>query len=106
MNNQSINVNPISQKGLLKYAMNKNEVDSKKFIDNDGDSDTDNDNDNDYSGFSKKMTPEEKAKKKAEFEKMKAEGKDAMSPSAGGGVRLPNRIRKGLTIDPNTGTAR
>ena len=55
VNNQGINVNPMSQKGLLKYALNKNEADNKKYFD-DGDSDTDNDQD--YSGFGKKMTAE------------------------------------------------
>lgn len=72
VNQQGINVNPLSQKGLLKYAMNKDEADSKKFVDDDSGSD----NDQDYSGFGKKMTAAQKAARKAELDKMKAEGKD------------------------------
>jgi len=52
------------------------------------------------------MTAEQKAKRKAELEKLKAEGKDKLDPSNAGANRLPNRISKGLTIDPNTGTAK
>lgn len=65
-------MNPLSQKGLLKYALNKDEADSKKFVDDDSDTD----NDQDYSGFSKKMTAAQKAARKAELDKLKAEGKD------------------------------
>jgi hypothetical protein len=35
---------------------------------------------------------------------LKAQGKDEVDLS--GAIRLPNRISKGLTIDPNTGTAK
>lgn len=102
VNQQGINVNPLSQKGLLKYAMNKDEADSKKFVDDDSDTD----NDQDYSGFGKKMTAAQKAARKAELDKMKAEGKDKIDSNQAGANRLPNRISKGLTIDPNTGTAK
>ena len=37
---------------------------------------------------------------------MKAEGKDKIDSNLAGANRLPNRISKGLTIDPNTGTAK
>jgi len=46
--NQGINVNPLSQKGLLKYAMNK---DTKKDEKND---DSASDDDTDYSKFGSK----------------------------------------------------
>jgi hypothetical protein len=61
VDNQGINVNPMAQKSLLKYAMNKEE--SAKFNNKDDDSDTDNEQD--LSGFGKKLTAEEKAKRKA-----------------------------------------
>ena len=102
VDNQGINVNPMAQKSLLKYAMNKEE--SAKFNNKDDDSDTDNEQD--LSGFGKKLTAEEKAKRKAQLEKLKAEGKDGIDPSSAGAIRLPNRISKGMTIDPNTGTAK
>ena len=51
----------MSQKGLLKYALNKEDSKAKRIM-NETDSDTDNDQD--YSGFGKKMTAEEKAKRK------------------------------------------
>ena len=46
-----INVNPLSQKGLLKYALNKDKVDSTKFTKDD---DSDSDNDQDLSKFGSK----------------------------------------------------
>ena len=55
-------MNPLSQKGLLKYALNNK--DSKKIVDDDSDSD----NEQDLSGFGKKLTAEEKAAKKLKFE--------------------------------------
>lgn len=71
--NNNINVNPISQKGLLKYAMNKDKP--NKEIADGGDSDTDGDQD--FAGFkSKNMTKEEKAKREKELEELKANGKD------------------------------
>jgi hypothetical protein len=77
----------MSQKGLLKYALNKDDkiTASKKA----GNSDSDSDNDQDLSGFkSKKMTAEEKIKRVQELEKLKAEGKDTVDLS--GAIRLPN----------------
>jgi len=49
--NQGINVNPMSQKGLLKYAMNKDKVDNVKFVEDDN---SDSDNDGDFSKFGSK----------------------------------------------------
>jgi len=75
----------MSQKGLLKYALNKDDKASKKG----GNSDSDSENDQDLSGFtSKKMTAEEKNKRVQELEKLKAEGKDYVDLS--GAIRLPN----------------
>ena len=37
---------------------------------------------------------------------MKAEGKDKLDLTSAGANRLANRVNKGLTIDPNTGTAK
>lgn len=102
VDNQGINVNPMAQKSLLKYALNKEE--NAKF--NNKGSDSDTDNEQDLSGFGKKLTAEEKAKRKAQLEKLKAEGKDGIDINSAGAIRLPNRISKGMTIDPNTGTAK
>ena len=78
-------MNPMSQKGLLKYALNKDDKASKKG----GNSDSDSENDQDLSGFtSKKMTAEEKIKRVQELEKLKSEGKDNVDLS--GAIRLPN----------------
>jgi hypothetical protein len=56
--NQGINVNPMSQKGLLKYAMNTNK-ESKGKADND---DSDSGDERDISGFkSKKESAAQKA---------------------------------------------
>ena len=75
----------MSQKGLLKYALNKDDKASKKG----GNSDSDSENDQDLSGFtSKKMTAEEKIKRVQELEKLKSEGKDNVDLS--GAIRLPN----------------
>lgn len=99
--NQGINVNPMSQKGLLKYALNKDKVDQKKFVDDNSDSD----NDQDFSKFgSKKAAQAEKERREKELEEIKRQGLDKIDES--GAIRLPNRIAKGVTIDPNTGTAK
>ena len=99
--NQGINVNPTSQKGLLKYALNKDKVDAKKFVDDGSDSD----NDQDFSKFgSKKTAQAEKERREKELEEIKKQGLDKIDES--GAIRLPNRISKGVTIDPNTGTAK
>lgn len=98
---QGINVNPMSQKGLLKYALNKDKVDEKKFVDDGSDSD----NDQDFSKFgSKKAAEAEKKRREQELEDMKKQGLDKIDES--GAIRLPNRVSKGVTIDPNTGTAK
>ena len=67
--NQGINVNPLSQKGLLKYAMNK---DTKKDEKND---DSASDDDTDYSKFgSKQAQKEAKEARKKELADLKAKG--------------------------------
>jgi hypothetical protein len=82
--------------------MNKDKVDDKKFINN---GDSDSDNDQDLSGFkTTKKNKEERAKRMLELNQLKAEGKDNVKLSDA--IRLPNRISKGMTIDPNTGTAK
>lgn len=96
--NQGINVNPMSQKGLLKYAMNRERKEKKE---NDS-SDSDNE---DFSKFgSKKEQQEEKARRQKALDELRAQGKDQIGDS--GAIRLPNRISKGVSIDPNTGTAK
>lgn len=50
--NQGINVNPLSQKGLLKYAMNKDKVDKVKFVADEGSGS--DDDDQDFSKFGSK----------------------------------------------------
>ena len=95
---QGINVNPLSQKGLLKYALNKKPEGG-------GDDSDSGDDDQDFSKFaSKKAAKEEKEKRRKELEELKNQGKDAIDESSA--VRLPNRISHGVTIDPNTGTAK
>jgi len=57
--NQGINVNPMSQKGLLKYAMNTNKEANKAAAKDDSD---DSEGDRDISGFkSKKETAAQKS---------------------------------------------
>lgn len=102
VNAQGINVNPQSQKGLLKYAMNKKQMDDIKFA---GDDDSASDTEGDFSKFgSKKERQAEREKRNKELADMKAAGKDSLDDN--GAIRLPNRISKGLTVDPNTGTAK
>ena len=61
--NNGINVNPVSQKGLLKYAINK-----EKKTDKIADGDSDSDGDQDFAGFnSKNMSKEERAKREKEL---------------------------------------
>lgn len=98
--NQGINVNPLSQQGLLKYAMNKDPKANTK-----GGSDSDSDNDQDISKFgSKKQQAAEKAAREKELEELKRQGLDKIDESSA--IRLPNRISKGVVIDPSTGTAK
>ena len=88
--NQGINVNPMSQKGLLKYAVNK-PVKEKKNPDSSED-------DGDYSKFkTKKNIDIEKQKRLQELENLKQNGKDIIDNSSA--IRLPNRISKGVVID-------
>lgn len=102
--NQGINVNPMSQKGLLKYAMNTNKIDNAKIGDG---GDSDSGDERDISGFkSKKETAAQKAARQKELDDLKKLGNDVIDTKVAGAIRLPNRISKGMTIDPNTGTAK
>ena len=49
--NQGINVNPMSQKGLLKYAMNTEKIDNEKIGDG---GDSDSGDERDITGFKSK----------------------------------------------------
>jgi len=99
--NQNINVNPMSQKGLLKYAVNKPTTGNN----NEEAGDSDSDDDQDFSKFgSKKLTAEQKKAREKELAELKAKGLDNINNS--NAVRLPNRISKGMQIDSQTGTAK
>ena len=66
VSSQGINVNPMSQKGLLRYALNKNKEPVKK------DDDSDSGDETDYSKFgSKKEAQAAREKRKAELELLK-----------------------------------
>lgn len=70
-----------------------------------GGSDSDSDNDQDISKFgSKKQQAAEKAAREKELEELKRQGLDKIDESSA--IRLPNRISKGVVIDPSTGTAK
>lgn len=98
---QGINVNPLSQKHLLKYAKKGEKKEEK--ADDSGDSD----DENDYSKFqSKKALEDAKKRREAELEELKKMGADVIDEGNASSVRLPNRVSKGVTIDPNTGTAK
>lgn len=45
-----------------------------------------------------------KEQREKELKELQSLGKDVIDES--GAIRLPNRISKGVTIDPNTGTAK
>ena len=86
----------------MKYAMNTNKEANKAAAKDDSD---DSDGDRDISGFkSKKETAAQKAARQKELDELKALGNDVIDTA--GAIRLPNRISKGMTIDPNTGTAK
>ena len=90
----------MSQKGLLKYAAVKK---PEKRANVDADSDED---DQDYSKFgSKNNKKAEKDRRLRELEELKKLGKD-MIDDDGGAIRLPNRVSKGFSVDPRTGTAK
>lgn len=96
--NQGINVAPLSQKGLLKYAANRDKAGPA------GKDSDDSDDDGDFSKFgSKKATKAEKEARQKELEALQAQGADKINDS--GAIRLPNRISKGVQINPQTGTA-
>lgn len=94
----------MSQKGLLKYAMNTNKIENDKIGDG---GDSDSGDERDISGFkSKKESAAMKAARQKELDEMKALGDDVLKDDVAGAIRLPNRISKGMQIDPNTGTAK
>jgi len=66
-------------------------------------SDDDSDDDIGYDKFGKKMTKEQRAARQRELDALKASGKDTVEK--GDAIRLPNRVAKGMNIDPRTGTA-
>ena len=91
--NQGINVNPMSQKGLLKYALNQKKTEKKA-------NDSDSNEESDFSKFqSKKDMEKEKEKRQKELNEMMKLGKDVIDDNVGA-IRLPNRTSKGVTIDP------
>ena len=93
-----INVNPLSQKGLLKYAA----ANKKSY--GPASADSDDSDDQDYSKFvSKANSKAEKQRRLKELEELKSQGMDMIKD--GGAIRLPNRVAKGMSIDPNSGTA-
>ena len=51
---QNINVAPMGQRALLKYAVNKEKIDNTKFVSNEDSGDSDNDNEQNLSGFTSK----------------------------------------------------
>lgn len=96
--NQGINVNPMSQKGLLRYAINKVKT---------GPASSDSEDETDYTKFqSKKDIEKEKELRKKELEELTKMGKDIIDDSSAGAIRLPNRVSKGMIVDPQTGTAK
>lgn len=69
--------------------------------------DSDESDDNDYSRFqSKRNLDDIKKRRQQELDELKKVGADVVDEKKGASVRLPNRHTKGLTIDPNSGTAK
>lgn len=67
--------------------------------------DSADENDVDASKFtSKKAKAEAKQERQRQLEALQKDGKDVISDS--GAIRLPNRISKGMVVDPRTGTAK
>lgn len=88
----------MSQKQLLRYATNK----VKK-----GPASSDSEDETDYSKFqSKKDLEKEKERRKKELEELTKMGEDIINDSSAGAIRLPNRVSKGMVVDPQTGTAK
>ena len=88
----------MSQKQLLRYATNK----VKK-----GPADSDSEDETDYSKFqSKKDLEKEKERRKKELEELTKMGEDIINDNSAGAIRLPNRVSKGMVVDPQTGTAK
>ena len=80
---------------MLKYAANKDKNATAKRDANSSYSENE-----DFSKFGSKAAQKaEKDRRKAELEKLRAEGKDDVGDKSGA-IRLPNRISKGLQIDP------
>ena len=102
-NTSGLNVNPQSQKGLLKYALNKGEGGVQMAEADDADSA--DENDVDASKFaSKKAGAAAREQRRQQLEALQKDGKDVISDA--GAIRLPNRISKGMVVDPRTGTAK
>lgn len=81
--------------------MNKQQVDEINFVEDNSDDDMDVD----HSKFgSKKDRAAAKAARAAELAKLAASGEDKINDV--GAIRLPNRISKGMYIDPKSGTAK
>lgn len=47
-----------------------------------------------------------KKRRETELEELKKMGQDVIEEGSASSVRLPNRVSKGVVIDPNTGTAK
>lgn len=83
----------------MKYAAVKKDVNTNAVADSD-----DSEDETDYSKFgSKKGKKAEREKRMRELEELKQNGGDAFKDTSGV-IRLPNRVQKGLSVDPRTGT--
>ncbi len=69
------------------------------------DADSADENDVDASKFaSKKAGAAAREQRRQQLEALQKDGKDVISDA--GAIRLPNRISKGMVVDPRTGTAK
>ena len=85
------------------YAVNKGAGRSGQGKAEDSDASDDSEH-QDFSQFaSKKAQRDEKQKRQAELADMQKAGGDVIQDATG--IRLPNQINRGITIDPVTGTA-
>lgn len=96
--NLGIKVNPMSQKGFLKYALNK--------TDGEGGKDSDiSDDDSDYFNFgSRRMIRPLKDQRNKELQELKALGKENIDDA--GVIRLTNKTNKTIQKDPQTGASK
>ena len=105
---QGLNVNPVSQQHLLKYAKKGSRRSSgsqrRGSLRRKDSPDSDQD---DYSKFQSRRNLEEiKKRRQKELDELRKVGADVVDEASAASIRLPNRVAKGLTIDPNTGTAK